>query len=377
MFDKDDFAVNFDERIKDEFLESLVLHPKTPNELKNGGDYFYRWSGEDEYSSKIYATEIEKEPDKDFIILNLADIQCHDSEAFSEVGEFYEETVDRLIQKTKPNLITLTGDNAFDPFAYLRLIRFIESYNIPWAPVMGNADHTGLVSEFWAAYQLSQAKNCLFKCGPENMGYGNYIINIAENGRVVHTLFMMDTHHEDEMQQGSYDHFYKEQISWYEWAVKGIAAEAGRIVPSSVFMHIPVPEYLDAWNSICNSQTGELCPPYDKAEFCKYQEQIGAPKFNYGFFELCKSLGSTRNMLCGHEHINCFAINYQGINLVYTMKTGYGCYWEHKTHGGTVLAINSSGDTQVQQHYIDPSESKIPKFLDWYHNIYLPNLYNN
>ncbi len=361
------------EKINREFLESLILFPKSPEELPNGDEYFYKWDKALPFSSKKYVVEIEKNPDKDFTILNFGDIQCHDSEAFSEVGEFYEETIDKLIKKTKPDLITLTGDNAFDPFAHLRLINFIEKYNVPWAPVMGNADHDGLVSEFWLAYRLTKAKNCLFSCGPEGMGYGNYIINITENGKTVHSLFMMDTHHEDTILVGSYDHFFKEQIEWYKWAVEGIKKENGAVVPSSVFMHIPVPEYQDAWDSICDKQTGELSHPYNKAEFCKLQEEIGAPKFNFGFFDACKDLKSTENMLCGHEHTNCFSIDYRGITLTYVMKTGYGCYWEHKTHGGTTLTVKSDGKTLTKHHYIDPSESANTDFLNWYNNIYLKN----
>ncbi len=360
-------------KVINEFIDSLISYPRTPEDVKHGGDYYYKWDSSLPFSSKSYASEISKNPDKDFVILNFADIQCHDEEAFSEVGEFYEETIDNLIKKTHPDLITLTGDNAFDPFAYLRLIRFIESYNIPWAPVMGNADHDGLVSEFWAAYQLCGAKNCLFKCGPEEMGDGNYIINITENGKIIHTLFMMDTHHEGEMHEDSYDHFYTNQIEWYKWAVKGIENETGKIVPSSVFMHIPVPEYVDAWQSVID-ENGNLKQKYASLPFCKMQEKCGCPEFNNNFFEICRELQSTKNMICGHEHTNCFSINYKGINLTYAMKTGYGCYWEHKTHGGITLKIDSDGNTQTDFHYINPKESKNESFLDWYNNIYLPNL---
>ncbi len=362
------------EKISREFLEKLILFPKSPDELPNGDTYFYKWDKSTPFSKEKYVTEIKKDPDKDFIILNFGDIQCHDSEAFSEVGEFYEETIDKLIKKTQPDLITLTGDNAFDPFAHLRLINFIEQYNIPWAPVMGNADHDGLVSEFWLAYRLTHAKNCLFKCGPENMGYGNYIINITENSKPVHTLFMMDTHHEDTIEEGSYDHFFKEQIEWYKWAVAGMEKECKKIVPSSVFMHIPVPEYQNAWDSVFNKETGKLIPPYNTHEFCKFQEKIGAPLFNYEFFDICKEMKSTKNMLCGHEHTNCFSIDYEGITLTYVMKTGYGCYWEHKTHGGTTLTVKSNGETACEHHYINPAKSENKKFLDWYNNIYLENL---
>ncbi len=352
-----------DMKAVNKYLELTVLHPASPHEVSDREKCFYAWSEELPYSSAVYAKEIEKNPAKDFVILNFADIQFHDAEMLSHVGEFSEETMDKLIKKTKPDLITLTGDNAFDSLAYLRVIDFIESYNIPWAPVMGNADHTGLVSEFWADYRLAHAKNCLFDYGPEGMGDGNYIINITENGKIIHTLFMMDTHHEEEMQPGSYDHLYDSQISWYEWAVKGIAAEAGSIVPSTVVFHIPVPEYQDAWDKASDSIKGK--------GFCKMHEKNGAPLFNNGFFDVCKSLGSTKNIMCGHDHKNCFSIEYEGITLTYAMKTGYGCYWERETNGGTALTVSSAGDVKTEHHYIDPSESKVKMFMLEYYGINL------
>ena len=358
-----------DMRVANEFLESLILHPASPGEVRGGENLFYRWSGDLPYSSEIYAAEIEKEPGRDFVILNFSDVQCHDGEAFSEVGEFAEETMEKLIVRTKPDLITLTGDNAFDSFAYLRLIRFIDSFGIPWAAVMGNADHTGLVSEFWGAYQLAEAKNSLFDYGPEGMGYGNYIINITENGKIIHTLFMLDTHHEEEMQEGSYDHLNDAQIAWYRWAVEGIAAEAGRVIPSTAIMHIPVPEYQDAWDSVYDRETGKLAAPYCDQEYCMLREKMGSPEFNNGFFALCRELGSTKTMLCGHDHINCYSIAYQGIALTYAMKTGYGCYWRPDTNGGTTLTVNGAGDVTVGYHYVDPTESKVKKFLLDYYGI--------
>ncbi|MBE6999734.1 MAG: hypothetical protein E7428_06070 [Ruminococcaceae bacterium] len=357
-----------DIRVVNEFLDSLILHPKTPDEVRGGESLYYDWSPSLPFSSELYATEIEKTPGRDFVILNLADIQCHDGEAFSQVGEFYEETIEKLINKTSPDLITLTGDNAFDPFAYLKLIRFLDSFGIPWAPVMGNADHTGLVSEFWGAYQLAEAKNCLFDYGPKGMGDGNYIIHITENGKPIHTLFMMDSHHEEEMVPGSYDHFYENQIAWYRWAVEGIAREVRQVVPSTVFMHIPVPEYQNAWDAI-QAPDGGLIPPYNSHPFCKVHEKMGPPNFNNGFFALCKELDSTKNMVCGHDHVNCFSIDYQGITLTYGMKTGYGCYWERETNGGTTLTIDSDGLVKPEHHYVDPRESKVKAFLLEYYGI--------
>ncbi len=365
-----------DFRVANDFLEEMTMHPASPDELKSGKKCFYKWDKNDKFSSEKYTVNLEKKPGKDFVILNFADIQCHDTEAYSFVGDFYEETIDKLIKEVKPDLITLTGDNAFDAISYMKLINFIESYEIPWAPVMGNADQTGLVSEFWADYRLNQAKHCLFDYGPENMGDGNYIINITENGKTVHTLFMMDTHHEETMQVGSYDHLYDNQIEWYKWAVKGICAEAGKTVSSSVFFHIPVPEIQDAWDSVYDYEKQELKGEYKNQPFCKMHEKNGAPLFNNGFFETCVELGSTKNIICGHDHKNCFSIPYKGINLTYGMKTGNGCYWERETNGGTVIKIDSEGNTKTDFCYIDPSKTKVKRFLLEYYgvNLYEPNL---
>lgn len=101
------------------------MHPASPEEVSCRGNCFYAFNSSLKYSSQEYAATVCKKSGRDFVILSLADIQCHDGEAFSEVGRFYEETVDGLIKKTKPDLITLTGDNAFDALAHLKLIEFL------------------------------------------------------------------------------------------------------------------------------------------------------------------------------------------------------------------------------------------------------------
>lgn len=356
------------------YLKMLTEHPAAPEELPNGESLFYEWDPSLPYSSDVYATQIEKDPDKDFVILNFGDIQCHDGEAFCQVGEMAEETMDKLIRGIKPDMLSLSGDNAFDPLAYLRLIRFLDAYDIPWAACMGNADQRGLVSEFWADYQMAHAKNSLFDYGPKGMGDGNFIINIVQDGKTVHTLFYMDSHHEEMAPDGSeyYDHFWPSQIAWYEWAVRGIAAEEGHVVPSTVIMHMPVQEYIDAWKSAHDEKTGELKEPFRSMDFCKVHESFGTPRDNNGFFDKCLELGSTKLMLCGHDHINCFAIPYRGITLAYTMKTGYGCYWEKETNGGTTLSVDGNGNVAVGYHYIDPTKSRVKKFVIDYYGI---NLY--
>lgn len=319
--------------------------------------YFEDWSAEQTYTAD-YAVRLNKSPNKDFVVLNLTDIQMTDNETFGEVGERVKATIDKLVEETKPDLITLTGDNAWRFLSYNDLIRTIDSYGVPWAPVMGNHDGQGCPSEFWCAYNLAHAKNSLFRFGPKDMGYGNYVIQIYENDAIVHTLIMMDTHNDlrdganinGEKDEG-YDHLWENQFGWYTWVVKGTETLAGKNVESTVFFHIPLREYNDAWDMA--TEDGQYKPEYADTCFGTKHEGVCCPPANNGFFTLMKDLGSTKNVICGHDHINSYSIPYEGIRLTYGLKTGEACYWEPEMSGGTTVTISSGGTATVAHHYVD------------------------
>ncbi len=321
-------------------------------------NFFAEWSAKDKFTAD-YCAEIEKNPDEDFIILNLADIQLKDDLVYEDEGEKTAEMIDSLVKETEPDLITLTGDNAWGTIAYIKLIHQIDSYGIPWAPVMGNHDGQSCISEFWAAHLLFKAENCLFEFGPENMGYGNYIINITENGKIIHTLFMVDTHNNAEftLEDGStvsgYDHLWDNQIEWYKWAVNGISKIEGKTVESSVFLHIPVCEYKDAWiKAYGSNELGTLAPELAPDAIGIYGEEVCSSPVNNGFFDVCKELGSTKNIFAGHDHANNFQIYYEGIRLNYMLKTGYGAYYTDGLMGGTVISVSSDGAAYAEHIYM-------------------------
>lgn len=330
--------------------------------LFGGGEeaFFEQWSAQQEYTSD-YAAVLEKTPGKDFVVLNLTDVQLHDMESFGEAGALAKANIEKLVADTKPDLVTLTGDNAWNSLSYLELIKVMESLDIPWAPVMGNHDGQGTPGEFWCAYQFANAKNCLFKFGPSEMGYGNYIINITENGKIVHTLFMMDTHsgvEEDGINgkaDSGYDNLWPAQFDWYKWAVNGIAKLAGHTVESTCMFHIPLVEYDIAYKATYDVASNTYIDEYAQNSFGVNHEGVCCATANNGFFALCKELGSTKNIIVGHDHVNCSSILWDGIRLSYGLKCGSGCYWESGMNGGTTLSINSDGVGTVEHHFIDPA----------------------
>ncbi len=325
--------------------------------MLNGGiDSFYdKWSENDTYTAD-YAIELKKNPDKDFVVLNFADIQLSGLDVYNEKADIAAKTIDKAIKATNPDLITLTGDNGSGKMAYIEMIKVIDSYGIPWAPVMGNHDGENgkRVDEAWCGWQLENAENCLFKFGPEGMGVGNYVINITENGRIIHTLYMMDTHSSTDKECGGYDHLWDNQLKWYEWAVKGTNAIAGTNVESSIFFHIPCIQYRDAWKAVYDDEAKQFKQEYySNGNFGKNDEGICSPEYDSGFFALVKSLGSTKNMVAGHDHSNDSSILYDGIRLSYGLKCGKGSYTFDGKNGGSTLTIGSDGHADFAHYYVD------------------------
>lgn len=335
-----------------------MLIPSVQYSARGAEAYYTKWAETDEYKLENTAT-IEKDPNRDFVVLNLTDCQLTDTEALGKSGIMLKNTVKKLVEETEPDLITLTGDNAWGYFAYVQLINLIESFDVPWAVVMGNHDNSDENTK-WFSSALVNAENCVFSFGPEGMGYGNYVVNVTENGKVVESLIFVDTHSNAsfELENGSivngYDHLWANQIEWYKWAVNGVQKYGKNgTVKSIVFAHIPVVEYKTAYDEAWDAQAGAWRDGYEA--FGEMNEAQCPAPVNNGFFETMRKLGSTTDFICGHDHVNNYSILYKGIRLTYALKTGNGCYWKEGLSGGTTLTLDGKGSTVTEHRYIEPS----------------------
>ena len=338
----------------------------------NGESLMYEWSISMEFTESHYV-EIKKTPGEDFKILNLTDIHIYDNDIYHKggIGKDCLALVSQTIEDQKPDLITVSGDSFCSTLSTLELIKLLDSYEIPWAPILGNHDG-GNVGKwvFWVAWHLSKAKYSLFEFGPTGMGYGNYIINITENGNVIHSLYMMNTHNTmvDYIVGGEtipgYDHLWENQIAWYEWAIQGNERLAGHPVQSTVILHGSLYEQGIAWRYVATDEQnldaplGKLDPAYSDIVTGHCGEIGGYPLIANGFFEKVKELGSTKDIITGHDHLNDYSILYQGVRLTYALKTGRSGYWRDDMIGATVYTINSQGETHIEHVYYTFSDSK-------------------
>ena len=112
---------------------------------------------------------VDVEAGRDIRVLQLTDIQTLDAQytrfpnrgvgtSKTDIFLGYQRYVAQVIERYNPDFIIMTGDNVYGEFDdsgehHLALIEFMESFNIPWAPVFGNHDNESYMGVDWKCEQ--------------------------------------------------------------------------------------------------------------------------------------------------------------------------------------------------------------------------------
>ncbi len=322
----------------------------------SGKNVDYIWQETDEFCIENIKT-VEKNADEDFVILNLADVQMCDLEDILHFNTIKAE-IDFLIKTTKPNLITLSGDQTWSNenlICLMLLVNLLESYKIPWAPVFGNHDYgnegcTAVAGKNVCCDIYERAPHCLFSRGPTNLNsLGNYVFNITENGKILKTVFMLDSGYEQKISN--------EQIAWLKWNANGIKIANGGVAPEGMcFLHKPLPEFRTAYVHYL----------YDYGDVTQISEDVQVfyslnGSEQNGAFDALKTC-NVKDIVCGHQHGNNFTLSYQDVRLTFALKTGeLGGFVQNEDvylNGATFFTI-SNLQTSVANLRVNPNQFKI------------------
>ena len=319
---------------------------------------------------------LKKQPERDFVLLNLSDPQLSDGEWAEEHPnhKIFDETVKTLVERIKPDLITVSGDIAWagNNISYRRFAEYLDAFGIPWAPVWGNHDNQGgeamvdAVADEYLSHPL-----CMYEKGDPKLGNGNYIIGIEEEGKLVSAVFMLDSH--DRMpyvtplgqETLAWAKLIPEQLDWYREQVRELEKQGCR--DSVIIMHIPNYAYREAFAAAWKSGVDQKSVKPEDSTGSAYwnegytdsygveYEGIGSYEADDGVMDVVTALGSTKHIIAGHDHINNTVITYRGVKLIYSLKCGAGCYWDPILNGGTVLSFNHDGAHEVRHEFVDVS----------------------
>lgn len=299
----------------------------------------------------LYGKDYERADDTVYSVLQVTDVHILNDEK-KDAKAF--KTITAMVEASKPDMIVVTGDVTSEKenfTAFKTFCTFMEEFNIPWAFVFGN--HEGLDIAYEPGEVLDPEKiadkqtlsdylesldNCIYERGDENVdGMGNYYYTVTdENGKVITSLIMMDSHSYDEENEG-YDHFHENQVEWYENTIKSIAKEVNgdetKVVPSLAFFHVPMQEYRTGYDEAKGT---------DKRLWGYRFEGEGCPAVDDQMFEKMVELGSTKGCFAGHDHMNNYEVEYQGIRLAYGLSCDHNIYVV-PLRGGKLIEIKEDG----------------------------------
>lgn len=274
------------------------------------------------------------------------------------------KTITAMVETTKPDMIVVTGDVTSEKenyTAFRTFATFMERLQIPWAFTFGN--HEGLDIRYEPDEVLDPEKTagkqqlsdyleslayCVYERGdPLVDGMGNYTYMVRDkNGKALTCLIMMDSHsYYPDKSIGGYDCFHENQVEWYKNTVRSTAlAENGdetKVVPSLAFFHVPMREFVTGYDEAKGTAT----------RLWGYRfEHSGCSKVDDKMFEAMTELGSTKGVFVGHDHMNNFSVNYQGIRLTYGLSCDHNIYMV-PLRGGVLINIKKDS-TFTTQHLI-------------------------
>lgn len=348
--------------------KTKYIGQSTPTEknyyVNNSTEEAEAWSSSDAFDAQIdvcasfdisNSKHLDENSNPVFVVANLTDIHySHDRSRLSRKNALNK--ISKFIQETNPDLITITGDliSYFeDKDDYLTtLCYFLDSFDIPWAPILGNHDGFDPIQRSAIAdvFISDEYNNVIFRRNDPELGVGNYIINITNGSEIIHSIIMLDSHSERIYPDGTkgYDYVWEPQFTWYEWAVNGLAqANDNSAVPVSCFLHIPLVEYIAAFEGY---QEGIFSGVNDNNEAicCPGHLNPDGPH-NNGFFDHAKSLG-TKLFLCGHDHTNSSYIDYQGTTLAYSLCSKGNRSCNGKRTVGTTVSYGINGDFTLKSY---------------------------
>ncbi len=289
--------------------------------------------------------------------------------------------VKQAVKYARADVVAVTGDavGSLAPFrfrdqALIELAEVFEEAEVYWMYTFGNHDGE------WSQATKGEVKQANQDQGKEELydllkgykyslmqkgdtdGVGNYVVDVVDgDGKVVYGLINMDSQarnwDENGEKMSTYRGLTDNQKTWYEQQVRALQTRAGAPVKSSLFMHVPLFEYNDAW--LNGVHVGDF--PVVNIEGESY-----APDKNYGFYQKIKELGSTDFVTVGHDHDFNWLIKYdediasgfEGVYFSYGRVSGVNAWQRRTPVGATVIDININAtniDARYKVSVIEPS----------------------
>lgn len=331
------------------------------------------------FSVSVFATEdntLRFDENGEFKILHISD--CQDDYPCEEKMLTY---INYMLDVYEPDLVVLGGDNSIGKaetkaLEVEELVKPFVEHGVYFTIVFGNHDHEqGVDKETLLGYfQQYGGKYCLaYDAVPELHGTATHNLPVlaSKSDDVKFNVWLFDSGNYVADENGNtlgYDSVTKDQVVWYKETSKALEKQAGAKVNSLAFQHIPVGEVYEAMFPEIPFEIPTLVETYNNgkhypiiapntSKFAGHMFENPSPGiYNHGQFDAMKERGDVLGIYCGHDHINTYELEYEGIILGNTPGATCHSYGNEMTRGSRLFVINEKDTSTYSADVITYSE---------------------
>lgn len=256
------------------------------------------------YSEKVQADKVlpvlYTDDNGKFTVLQFSDTHFTTGLSWNDVNVLRK--MEELTLKYKPDLVVVSGDMLDDgesgaynkKFALDKVLALFESLEQYWAYIPGNNDGIKYGTSADVTAYLSQSDYCL--CADEKgvSGGAQYIIDISDGEKNVHSFIFLDTmDYDNEDDEHIYGYVHADQVEWCRNAIDE-KIRMNTDIMFSVFIHENTPNFAKA--AIDGDVYKDEYPTLDEVK-----EEYNIPK-NAPLDEVFKDSGSVGLVSMGHVH---------------------------------------------------------------------------
>lgn len=272
----------------------------------------------------------------------------------SKINELCFNVMDKMVNRVKPDLIALGGDNVYGEFddntsVLKTLVKHMNKYKIPFTFVYGNHDNEcvkgrSAQNEIWQS-----SKRCMYKDMFNSIGLYD------KKGNLKRIIYMYDSNGCSNASQKSFeDGVYSTSRVAPEqrtaiFAMKDkLNANNALNVPSTFVQHImpyDVKRLLET-NGILSDPFKSLTLTEDGSFGSAYEKPSAMAGEMIDYYELL----NCDSAMYGHDHTNNFSVKVNDIRYTYMTKSSYYDYHRDDMIGGTVAEIKNDGKDFVIHH---------------------------
>ncbi len=328
----------------------------------------------------------------------LTILQISDAQDLQWVRKTMVKMLNNACDIITPDLVVFTGDNILgnhikdyrfssgkrnltreEEYAEMKkalnhVLSIPEKRNIPFCAIYGNHDDMNIFTkdeqgDIIRSYSMNRGLHTTGElCGTYRLP-----VYSSDGEKQLMNLWMIDTARHEKKEDKCYQEITKAQADWFKNESQSEKSKnGGKAFDSLMFMHIPLP--------VCTSFLTECDEKEATAEYNDkfYKKSDGVNGFiheyitpcddNFGFYDAVLADGGVRSIVSGHDHLNSFIAEKDGIKFVATPTASFRCYG-NELRGVRVFEIyenNPSGIYTNVYYYKDLCGDNIISDLRWF-----------